>query len=140
MAKIELTLPEDFLRSIDTAADGFAEAADEALQAGAQVVLKEMRSQLQKRIQHSGESELVQALGVTDTKKNRSGSYNVKIGFDEHRRDGETNAKLAMLVEYGSRKRNRPERPFLKPTRTKSKAAAAAAMTAVVERWLEGKG
>jgi hypothetical protein len=45
----------------------------------------------------------------------------VKVGFDEPRRDGESNAKIANIIEYG--KSGQLPKPFLKPARTSSRKA-----------------
>jgi hypothetical protein len=43
----------------------------------------------------------------------------VKIGFKEPRRNGESNAKIANIIEYG--KSGQPPKPFLKPARSASR-------------------
>jgi hypothetical protein len=77
----------------------------------------------------------VGALGVSPAKIDRKGNWDVKIGFAEPRRDGESNAKIANILEYG--KSGQPPRPFLKPAKSQSKTAAIEAMTAALERELE---
>ncbi|NLB20143.1 MAG: HK97 gp10 family phage protein, partial [Clostridium sp.] len=56
----------------------------------------------------------------------RDGNYNVKVGFEEPRKDGESNAKLANIIEYG--KSGQPAKPFLKPAKTSSRNACIDAM------------
>ena len=56
----------------------------------------------------------------------RDGNYNVKVGFDEPRKDGESNAKIANILEYG--KSGQPAKPFLKPAKTASRNACIEAM------------
>jgi hypothetical protein len=50
----------------------------------------------------------------------------VKVGFDEPRKDGESNAKIANILEYG--KSGQPPKPFLKPAKTASRNACIEAM------------
>ncbi|MED1601734.1 HK97 gp10 family phage protein [Alkalihalophilus marmarensis] len=66
--------------------------------------------------------ELINALGVTPAGVDRKGEYNVKIGFDEPRRDGVSNAKLANILEHG--KSGQPPKPFLRPARNASRKPA----------------
>jgi hypothetical protein len=56
----------------------------------------------------------------------RDGNFNVKVGFSEPRRDGDSNAKIANIIEYG--KHGQPPKPFLKPAKTASRSAAIEAM------------
>ncbi len=70
--------------------------------------------------------ELIDALGVSPAGINRNGDYDVKMGFDEPRSDGESNAKLANILEYG--KSGQPAKPFLKPAKTASRNTCIEAM------------
>jgi hypothetical protein len=70
--------------------------------------------------------ELIDALGVTPAGVDRNGNYDVKVGFDEPRKDGESNAKIANILEYG--KSGQPPKPFLKPAKTASRNACIEAM------------
>ena len=63
--------------------------------------------------------ELISSLGLSPAKVDRNGNFNVKIGFKEPRRSGESNAKIANIIEYG--KSGQPPKPFLKPARRASK-------------------
>ncbi|HRR37239.1 MAG TPA: HK97 gp10 family phage protein, partial [Clostridia bacterium] len=55
----------------------------------------------------------------------------VKIGFKEPRSDGESNAKIANILEYG--KHGQPPKPFLKPAKSKSKDSCIRAMKEKLE-------
>ena len=70
--------------------------------------------------------ELVSSLGLTPAKTDKNGNHNIKVGFAEPRRDGESNAKIANIIENG--KHGQPAKPFLKPAKSASKAACKAAM------------
>jgi hypothetical protein len=48
------------------------------------------------------------------------------VGFKEPRRNGESNAKIANIIEYG--KSGQPPKPFLKPARRTSRKACIEAM------------
>ena len=61
----------------------------------------------------------------------KNGNHNVKIGFAEPRSDGESNAKIANILEYG--RHGQPAKPFLKPAKTASKSACEAAMIQKLE-------
>ena len=58
--------------------------------------------------------------------EDKDGNHNVKIGFVDPRSDGDSNAKIANILEYG--KHGQPAKPFLKPAKTASKSAAITAM------------
>ena len=61
----------------------------------------------------------------------KNGNYNIKIGFDEYRKDGTSNAGVANILEYG--KHNQPAKPFLKPAKSKTKNACLERMKQVIE-------
>ena len=44
---------------------------------------------------------------------------NIKIGFSEPRTNGESNAKIASVIEYG--KSGQPPKPFMKPAKSASR-------------------
>lgn len=137
MARVEVKMPEEFLLKISRLADKTDEIVPKVLEAGGEVVLAKVKSNLQsvigKGTKHPSEStgELESALGVTTAKQDRDGNYNVKVGFAEPRSDGGSNAKIANIIEYG--KHGQPAKPFLKPAKSASKAACIAAMTAKLE-------
>ena len=53
------------------------------------------------------------------------------MGFSEPRSDGDSNAKIANILEYG--RHGQPPKPFLKPAKSSSKAAAIEAMKRKLE-------
>ena len=61
-----------------------------------------------------------------------NGNANIKIGFKEPRSDGESNAKIASIIEYG--KQGQPPKPFLKPAKSSSKKACVKAMVETLEQ------
>ena len=127
MARSSYKMPEDFLLKVSTLAEKTYEIIPKVLKEGGEVVKAKVKSNLQavigketKKLSRST-GELVDALGVTPAGVDRKGNYNVKIGFDEPRKDGESNAKLANIIEYG--KSGQPAKPFLKPAKTASRKA-----------------
>jgi HK97 gp10 family phage protein len=141
MAKAEMKMPEDFLLKLSRLGDKTDEIIPRVLEAGGEVVYKQVKSNLQGVIGRGNKEDsrstgqLVGALGVSPAKIDRKGNWDVKIGFAEPRRDGTSNAKIANILEYG--RSGQPPRPFLKPAKTQSKTAAIEAMTAALERELE---
>ena len=132
MAKATFKMPEDFLLKVSRLADKTDEILPKVLEAGAEVVEAKVHSNLSSAIgkntkepSHST-GELLSALGTSPAKQNRDGDFDVKIGFSEPRRDGDSNAKIATILEYG--KSGQPARPFLKPAKTASKSACIQAM------------
>lgn len=132
-AKIQY--PTGFLDGIDALENGFPEIAEAALEAAGEVILPVMKQKLSDAmVGDPAQSEMVASLGVSPVKITRDGNYNIKVGFVEARGDGEINAKLANIIEYGSKERNRPARAFLKPTKNASKNDATKAMKETAEK------
>jgi HK97 gp10 family phage protein len=109
------------------------------LEAGGEVVLEEVRSRLNAVVGHTeGESrstgELAASLGLSPAKVDQNGNYNVKVGMKEPRSDGDSNAKIANILEFG--RHNQPPRPFLKPAKAASKVRAVDAMQHKLEEEL----
>lgn len=132
MAKAQMVMPEDFLKRLSKLEGKTDEITEKVLEAGAKAVLPIFESNLEKVIgkdtkyESRSTGELQRALGISNVRLGRDGNFNVKIGFAEPRSDGESNAKIANIIEYG--KHGQPPKPFLKPTKSKSKKAAEQAM------------
>ncbi len=135
-------MPEDFLRTISALGERTDEIVARVLEAGGEVMLAKVKSNLQSVIgtdtkypsQSTG--ELVDALGVSGARIDREGNTNVKVGFAEPRSDGGSNAKLANIIEYG--KHNQPPKPFLKPAKSAAKKECIAAMKAKLIEEIDG--
>ena len=132
MASFSFRMPDDFLLKISELAEKTDDIVPRVLEAGGNVVLEQVRKNLQgvigKDLKHEARStgELESALGLSPAKMNRKGDWDVKIGFREPRPDGGSNAKIANVLEYG--RHGQPAKPFLKPARSASKEACEAAM------------
>ena len=106
MAKVQIKMPEDFLLKLSRLGDKTDEILPKVLEAGGEVVLEKVRSNLQAVIgrdtkeESRSTGELVSALGVSPAKIDREGNYNVKVGFAEPRSDGRSNAMIANVLEY----------------------------------------
>jgi hypothetical protein len=101
------------------------------LQAGGEVVLEQVRSNLNSVLSGTSTGELEGALGLTPAKIDRKGNWNAKVGFDEPRRDGKSNAMIASVLENG--KHGQPPRPFLKPAKSAARGPAIEAMKRKLE-------
>ena len=124
MAKVQMKMPEDFLMKVSRLADKTDEILPKVLEAGAEIVEDKVRSNLQAVI-GSG----------TKYESRSTGDFNVKVGFSEPRSDGDSNAKIATILEYG--KSGQPAKPFLKPARSSSRNACINAMKAKLEEEVE---
>lgn len=137
MAKVDIKMPDDFLLKISKLGSDFDPVAEKVLKAGGEVVFKRTKSNLSavigKGTKHESRStgELEKALGVTLVRLDRNGNHNIKIGFSEPRPDGESNAKIANILEYG--KHGQPAKPFLKPARSASKSECISVMKSTFE-------
>ena len=140
MAKAQMMMPEDFLRKLSMLGDRTDEISKKVLEAGGEVVLKKVRSNLSAVIgkglktESRSTGELERSLGLSSVRIDRNGNYDIKVGFAEPRSDGESNAKLANIIEYG--KHGQVAKPFLAPAKSASKAACEAAMKAKFEEEL----
>jgi len=136
MAKVEIVMPEDFLLRLSRLADKTDAIIPKVLEAGGEVVLAKVKSNLAgaigrgTKVKSRSTGELQSSLGLSPAKQKRDGSgWDVKVGFAEPRRGtGKSNAKIANILEYG--RHGQPPRPFLKPAKTSAKNAAIEAMKA----------
>jgi len=141
MAHLNVKMPDDFMEKISRLAEKTDDIVPRVLQAGADIVEAEVRSRLEAAIGSNTQSEsrstgeLLGALGASPAKLDRNNNYNIKIGFNEPRKDGCSNAMIANILEHGSS--NQPARPFLKPARTASSKSAIEAMKTALEREIE---
>jgi len=137
LAKVDIKMPDEFLLKVSKLGSDFDPVAEKVLKAGGEVVFKRTKSNLSavigKGTKHESRStgELEKALGVTSVRLDRNGNHNIKIGFSEPRSDGESNAKLANILEYG--KHGQPAKPFLKPARSASKSECVSTMKSTFE-------
>ena len=132
LAKVDIKMPDEFLLKVSKLGSDFDPVAEKVLKAGGEVVFKRTKNNLSavigKGTKHESRStgELEKALGVTSVRLDRNGNHNIKIGFSEPRSDGESNAKIANILEYG--KHGQPAKPFLKPARSASKSECISVM------------
>lgn len=137
MAKVDIKMPDEFLLKVSKLGSDFDPVAEKILKAGGEVVFKRTKSNLSavvgKGTKHESRStgELEKALGVTSVRLDRNGNHNIKIGFSEPRSDGESNAKIANILEYG--KHGQPAKPFLKPAKSASKSECISVMKSTFE-------
>lgn len=142
MAKATWKMPEDFLMKVSRLVDKTDEILPKVLEAGAEVVEAKVRSNLASVIGKGTKEpsrstgQLLAALGTSPALQDRNGDFNVKVGFSEPRSDGDSNAKIATILEYG--KSGQPAKPFLKPAKSASKSAAIEAMKAKLESEVNG--
>ncbi len=140
MAKVEVSMPDDFLLRMSHLAEKTDEIVPKVLEAGGNVVLSKVKSNLSSAVgrgtkeKSRATGELERSLGLSPAKQNRNGDWDVKVGFAEPRSDGGSNAKLANILEYG--KHGQPARPFLKPAKSSSKKACEEAMITKLEEEL----
>ena len=126
MAKVDIKMPDAFLEKMSRLGAEFDSVAESVLDAGGEVVLEKVQSNLSSVIgsgtkyDSRSTGELARSLGLSPAKVNRDGNHDIKIGFAEPRSDGDSNAKIANILEYG--KHGQPAKPFLKPAKSASRA------------------
>lgn len=132
MAKADIQMPDDFLKRLSKLGDRTDAIAESVLEAGGEVVLAKVKSNLSAVVGSGTEydsrstGELERSLGLSPVKVDKNGNHDIKIGFSEPRSDGGSNAKIANILEYG--KHGQKAKPFLKPAKNASKSAAQDAM------------
>lgn len=140
MANLSFKMPDEFLLKASRLGDKTDEIMPKVLEEGAKVMLKKVESNLSavigKGTKYPSRStgELKRALGVSPAKVNIYGNHDIKIGFTEPRRDGDSNAKIANILEYG--KSGQPAKPFLRPARAAGKKLCIDAMIEKLEEEL----
>ncbi|HCI60306.1 MAG TPA: hypothetical protein DE313_05780 [Ruminococcus sp.] len=138
MAKVDVKMPEDFLLKLSQLGDKTDEICEKALNAGGEVVLAKVKSNLSSVIGKDAKTdsrstgELERSLGLSPVLIDDNGNANIKIGFKEPRSDGESNAKIASIIEYG--KQGQPPKPFLKSAKSSSKKACVKSMVETFEQ------
>lgn len=141
MAKLDIKMPEDFLLKLSKLGSKTDEIIPKVLEAGGEVVVSKVKSNLESVIgsgtkyDSRSTGELVNALGVSPAKQDRKGNFNIKVGFLEPRKNGESNAKIANIIEYG--KSGQPAKPFLKPAKSVVKKPCLEAMKLKFEQEVE---
>lgn len=136
MAKAQIQIPDEFLLKLSRLGNKTDEIAEKALKAGGEIILEKTKSNLQNsigkdtKIKSRSTGELVSALGLSGVRIDRDGNSNIKLGFDEPRKNGDSNAKIANILEYG--KVGQPPKPFLKPATKAVKSAVVQKMEATL--------
>ncbi|MDH6363101.1 HK97 gp10 family phage protein [Enterococcus sp. PF1-24] len=132
MGKVDIKMPDEFLERISKVGSDFDSIAETVLETGGEVVFARTKSNLSAVIgkgtkyESRSTGELESALGMTTVKMDKQGNHNIKIGFAEPRSDGDSNAKIANIIEYG--KHGQLAKPFLKPAKRASKNECITAM------------
>lgn len=127
MAKVTVKMPDGFIKKMSTLGKKTDEISATVLKAGGEVVLDKVKNNLEgvigknTKVKSRSTGELLSSLGMTGVRVDRKGDSDLKIGFAEPRSDGDSNAKIANILEYG--KHGQPAKPFLKPAMTSTKKA-----------------
>ena len=138
MAKAYVKLPDDFLEKISRLGSKTDVICEKMLKAGGEVVLSRVKSNLSSVIgsgtkyKSRSTGELERALGLSKVRIDKNGNYNINIGFDESRKDGSSNAKLANIIEYG--KSGQVAKPFMKPAKASSKSKCIEVMKSTFDK------
>jgi HK97 gp10 family phage protein len=143
VAKVEIKMPEDFLLKLSKLNDKTDDILPKVLEAGGEVALAKVKGNLTSVVGRGTKSksrstgELARSLGLTKARQKHDGSgWDIKVGFAEPRSGGESNAKIANILEHG--RHGQPAKPFLKPAKTQSRSAAIEAMQRKLEEEADG--
>lgn len=138
MAKIKAQMPDVLIAKLNRLGERTDKVCEKALKAGAEVAEKAISSNLSAvigkgtKLPSRSTGQLQKALGVSPVKVDAKGNYDIKIGFSEPRSDGDSNAKIANILEYG--KSGQPPKPFLKPAKSKSRKQIMKTISDTLER------
>jgi HK97 gp10 family phage protein len=141
MAKVDFRMPDDFLRKVSALGEKTDEIIPRVLESGGEVALEKVRDNLESVIGRDTKypsrstGKLASALGLSPAKMDKDGNFNVKVGFSEPRPDGESNAKIANILEYG--KHGQPPKPFLKSAKSQARRPGIEAMKEKLEEEIE---
>ena len=108
MAKAEVIMPDEFLAKLSRLGSQTDTIAGKVLQAGGEVALDKVRSNLSAVVGVGNKSEsrstgeLERSLGLSPVMIDKNGNHDIKVGFSEPRTDGGSNAKIANILEYGT--------------------------------------
>ena len=137
MARADINFPDAFLEQLSRLGNQFDSVAESVLEAGGEVVLEKAQRNLAAvvgtgtKYDSRSTGELVDSLGLSPVKLNKSGNHDIKVGFSEPRSDGSSNAKIANILEYG--KHGQAPKPFMKPARISSTAECIQVMKDTLE-------
>ena len=138
VAKIKTQMPDALIAKLSRLGERTDKVCEKALKAGAEVAEKAISSNLSAvigkgtKLPSRSTGQLQKALGVSPVKVDAKGNYDIKIGFSEPRSDGDSNAKIANILEYG--KSGQPPKPFLKPAKSKSRKQIMKTISDTLER------
>jgi HK97 gp10 family phage protein len=134
-------MPDDFQKKLSKLGNKTDEIVSKVLESGGEVVLDKVKINLkgiigsQTKEKDRSTGELISSLGLSPTKVDKNGNFNVKIGFSEPRSDGDSNAKIANVLEYG--KSGQPPKPFLKPAKSASRKVCIETMKIKLDKEIE---
>lgn len=141
MAKADVKMPDEFLSRISRLGAQTDSIAEKVLQAGGEVALAKVKSNLKSVVGSGTKSksrstgELERSLGLSPVMADKNGNHDIKVGFSEPRSDGSSNAKIANILEYGTSSQS--AKPFLKPTKSAVKKQCVEAMKSAFEKEVE---
>lgn len=142
MAKADVKMPDEFLAKISRLGAQTDSIAEKVLQAGGEVALAKVKSNLKSVVGSGTKSksrstgELERSLGLSPVMVDKNGNHDIQVGFSEPRSDGLSNAKIANILEYGTSRQS--AKPFLKPAKSAVKKQCVEAMKFAFEKEVEG--
>lgn len=142
MAKADVKMHDEFLARISRLGAQTNSIAENVLQAGGEVALAKVKSNLKSVVGSETKSksrstgELERSLGLSPVMVDKNGNHDIKVGFSEPRTDGGSNAKIANILEYGTSSQS--AKPFLKPAKSAVKNQCVDAMKSAFEKEVEG--
>jgi hypothetical protein len=128
MAKAKVIMPKSLEMKFPKLGMNIDKIIQECLTNGGEPLLESIRAELAgvvgkgNKEENRSTGELLNSLGLSKPLLRNDGVWDVKIGFREPRSDGNVNAKIANILEYG--KAGQAPRPFLQRGARKAKKTA----------------
>ena len=134
MAGFNIELPSDIIQNMKDLADNTESMLEEMTQAGAEVVYKNIESNMKSSFKST--ASLKKGLKITKTYKTKSdGGINTKVGFYGYDDDGVPIPLKALAREYGT-SRGEKKKPFVRKA-FKQTTAITDAMMKIQDKYIK---
>lgn len=135
MARFSFKAGEDYAIKLSKLATNSEEIAKKAIYEGANIVADEIKKNLKGVLSDEATGDLVESFGVTPIKRDSSGNWNAKVGFDGYDRNGVANQLKARVLESGTS--TKKKKPFVRPAINKTRKQVVKKMEDVIDREIE---
>lgn len=134
MSTVTIKLPDEFMNQLSEFDSQLENIFEKSLEDGAEIACEQAKANLGVALASFALSDgtsrstgqLKGALGISPVKPSGLGGFDIRVGFAEPRKDGESNEMISNIIEYG--KKGQAAKPFMKPAEDATKAKVKAKM------------